>query len=169
MAFRFAIHQPEHAATRFGWRLFDWQSTPLESVCEFLQRDFQGVFELEDFEPTFDYGVAAVGGAINRRFGTVYVHEYFPVDAAVGTVTLSSIAQHYPAARRKFERLATDFRRLLTVPGPYLYTLSHPTYPDAATLDRLIGLLSAHSPDHRFKLLVVGREGHDSDLSSLGI
>jgi hypothetical protein len=67
-----------------------------------------------------------------------------------------------------FDRLVADFKNLLTLPGPYLYTIAHPTYPDASTLKRLIDLVSRRSADHRFDLLVVGRDGHDSDLSALG-
>jgi hypothetical protein len=168
MAFRFAISQGDHASSVYGWRLFDWQNTPLETVCDYIERDFEGVFEREDFEATFDYGVPADGGAVNARFETVYIREFFPVDPAVGRITKAQIQEHYPSARRRFEDLVSDFRTLLTLPGPYLYTIAHPTYPEASTLNRLIGLLSSRSPDHQFQLLVVGRYGHDSDLSALG-
>lgn len=167
MAFRYAIRQPDHGGSFFTWRLFDWQDTTLETICDYIERDFQGVFRLEDFAITYDHDVPATGGLINTAFQTVHVHEFPPLRDAP-TVTLDQVAAQYDVARRMFDRLAADFRRLLTLPGPYLYVVSHPSYPQAAVLERLIGLLSSRSSEHRFHVLVVGRQGFDSDLSSLG-
>ncbi len=159
MAFRYSIGTLEKDASVVSWRLFDWQTTPLEAVCEYFERDFEGVFELEDLEPT-EFGIR------NVRFKTFHLHE-FAASPGETILTQDQLTQQYPLARKNFDLLVDDFRALLHRPGPYLYVLATPGYPDLAAIQRLIGLLG-RDPSHRFHLLIVGIEGADSDLSAAG-
>jgi hypothetical protein len=160
MSFRLSISQDDHGERRFLWRLFDWQSTSIETMCLYLERDFQGFFEREDLAITHD-------GVVNTRFATHHVHE-FPPARGRSQILDEDIDRGYPQARRRFERNCEDFRRLLTLPGPYLYVIADHRFPQVEVLQRLIGLLSARSPDHRFHLLLIANEGEEADLSSLG-
>jgi hypothetical protein len=159
MAFRLSITQDDHGERQFLWRLFDWQSTPFDTLCRYLERDFEGFFEREDLTITQD-------GIVNARFGTVHVHE-FPPARGRSQILDEDIDRGYPQARRRFERNCEDFRRLLTLPGPYLYVIADRRFPEVEALRRLIDLLSARSPDHQFHLLVIANEGEEADLSAL--
>ena len=160
MAFRLTITQEDHGEKLFLWRLFDWQSTPFQTVCLYLERDFQGFFEREDLAITID-------GVVNTRFGTRHLHEFPPMRGRTQLVD-ADIDRSYATARQRFERMCEDFKRLLTLPGPYLYVFADKLFPEKAAVERLIGLLSARSPDHRFHLLLIADEGAQEDLSGLG-
>jgi len=96
---------------------FDWQITAPETVCEWLERDFQGVFELADL-------VSADGGVRNQRFPAVFPHHFHGADIAGG----------YNSARQKFEAHAERFRALRYQEPVFL--MFAPTI-SAATKDRL--------------------------------
>jgi hypothetical protein len=159
MSFRLSITQNDHGERRFFWRLFDWQGTPFDVLCQYLEQDFQGFFERDDFTVTGD-------GIVNVRFDTRHMHE-FPM-ASRGQQTLEDIDRGYTQARRRFERNCEDFRRLLTLPGPYLYVIADHRFPSVEGLQRLIGLLSARSADHQFHLLLIANEGEEADFAALG-
>lgn len=161
-AFRLDMLPPLRARDRFGWDLFDWRGTPLTALASLLEQDFAGAFEREDLSP---HGK----DVLNRRLGTTHLHEFEPVLApGIDGFTEGDIDAGYENARSEFEALMRRFREHLLTPGPYLYVHVCEDVPPAWSLFNLLKLLSARSPLHRFRLLVVGYPDSDNDLSSLG-
>jgi hypothetical protein len=146
---------PEYGQRTFERHIFDWQITPFTTVLEYLESDFQGVFEREDLY--VDDGVVT-----HRRLGTRHPHDFHPVD---GVLDAAAIDAGYAAARSKFEHLATKFRALLLRPGPYLYV--HKQIRIHSEAVRLMELLRVHNPDHAFKILFVGGDDEDQMLAAL--
>jgi hypothetical protein len=145
----------EYGQQSFERHVFDWQITPFPAVLEYLERDFQGVFERKDL-------VINGGEVIHRHLQTRHPHDFKPVG---GKLNEAAIDAAYTNARSKFEHLASKFRALLKRPGRYLYVGRQiRSHNDAV---RLIELLGAHHPEHQFKLLFVGEPGDDQMLGAL--
>lgn len=104
---------------------FDWQITAPETVCEWLERDFHGVFELSDLVNT-DQGVR------NVRFPAVFPHHFHTND----------IAAEYDGARQKFEAQAERFRALRSRQPVFL--MFAPTITNA-TKERLLEALKPYA------------------------
>lgn len=83
--------------TRYPTGPFDWQITPLSAVVRWLERDFRGVYEREDFERP-----AHLGHYWNRRFRTEHPHDFDPA---------LPFDEAYAKARERFERRVEAFRR----------------------------------------------------------
>lgn len=161
---RAAIHS-RRASAVFPRHLFDAQITPLKGLLAYLEQDFAGVFERDDLF------VGRFGMVEHRHLGTMHPHEFHPVE---GVLDAAVIDAQYPAARAKFDRLAQRFRDHLNAPGPFLYVRGEAFRPDDVTVTdealspqdaaRLIALLSARGPHHRFQLLVADTQA-GPDLS----
>lgn len=78
----------KHVAKR---GVFDWQVTSSFAFAEYLNRDFEGMFERCDL-------AVEAGTVKNVRFGTLHNHE-FPDDG----FTENEIDNHYMAARRRHD------------------------------------------------------------------
>jgi hypothetical protein len=153
--FRRMLLTPDRGERSFERHVFDWQITPFAALLEYLERDFQGVFERDDLFVD-DYRVG------HRRLRTYHPHE-FP--AQNGVLDDALIDARYAQARAKFEHLAAKFSAHLMRPGPFLYVIREiQIYDDAV---RLMALLRARNPDHRFKLLFIGTDGEDQHLGAL--
>jgi hypothetical protein len=157
-AYRLTLMGPTLGSHMFGWGLFDWQSAPLEAVCTYLERDFQGVFEREDL-------IVENNEVVHRTLHTNHIHEFENIRRD-GVVLPEMIDVGYPNVRRKFDKLTEKFQEHLQTPGDYLY-VSTDLQPEPQ-VSRLIDLLQARSPDHRFHLLFVSFEDVHHDLSALG-
>jgi hypothetical protein len=145
---------PEYGQRNFERHIFDWQITPFAAVLEYLERDFQGVFERADL-------VSENGEVVHRRLLTRHPHD-FPHDQELDDATIDAA---YAQARGKFDYLARKFLAHLRRPGPFLYVCKEIRIYDEAV--RLSELLRRHSPDHAFKILFVGYEGDDQMLKAL--
>jgi hypothetical protein len=156
-AFRLTLMGPTLGSHMFGWGLFDWQTAPLEAVCAYLERDFQGVFEREDL-------IVENNEVWHQTLRTNHIHEFENIRRD-GVVLPEMIDVGYPGVRRKFDRLVDKFREHLRTPGDFLY-VSTDIQPEPQ-VRRLIDLLQARSPEHRFHLLFVAFEDLDHDLSAL--
>jgi hypothetical protein len=155
MAFRLELALPGRGQRLFGWDMFDWQGPPLAAVCEYLERDFRGVFEREDLE--------VVDGAVMHRWlGTNHVHNFPGADDNIA----QRIDRLYAVERIQFDRRAEAFRRRLESPGPCLYIHHSTAFPTPSETERLIAALRARSPEHRFHLLFIAFMEHDQDLSA---
>jgi hypothetical protein len=146
---------PEYGQRTFERHIFDWQITPFAAVLEYLQRDFQGVFERSDLH-------VESGEVVHRRLKTRHPHDFHPVGGILDEAALDA---GYAKARGKFEHLAAKFRDHLRRPGPFLYVCKEIRVYDEVV--RLMQLLKARSADHAFKLLFVGYEGEDQMLDPL--
>jgi hypothetical protein len=145
----------EYGQRSFERHVFDWQITPFPAVIEYLERDFQGVFERDDL--TVENGVV-----VHRRLGTRHPHDFRPHEA----MTEALIDPGYANARSKFDHLAAKFLQHLRRPGPFLYVFREVRIYDEAV--HLANLLRRKNPDHAFKLLFVGYPGEtDQVLSAL--
>ncbi len=146
----------EYGQRSFERHIFDWQITPFAAVLEYLERDFQGVFEREDLFLNAD------GEVEHRRLGTRHPHDFKPM----GGLTEALVDQGYARARSKFDHLARKFLEHLERPGPFLYVFREVRIYDEAA--RLIELLKGRNPAHDFKILFVGYPGEtDQVLSAL--
>lgn len=150
---RFELYMRDR--TSLPRHMFDWQITPLTAVCEYIERDFVGVFEREDL--TFSNETCDV---VHRGLGARFPHDFGEVE---GVLSEAEIDERYPAARAKFDHLARKFRTLLTTPGPYLYMFRE--IPPLELAERLIACLSRH-PEHRFRVLFLD-DHPKGDFSSL--
>jgi hypothetical protein len=157
-AFRLTLMGATLGAHMFGWRLFDWQTVSIESICVYLERDFEGVFEREDL-------IVVNNEVVHKRLHTNHMHEFENIRRD-GLVLPEMIDSSYPNVRRKFERLVDKFREHLNTPGDFLYVCTD-IQPEAQ-MRRMIDLLQARNPEHRFHLLLVPYEDQDEDLSVLG-
>jgi hypothetical protein len=146
---------PEYGQRNFERHIFDWQITPFPAVLDYLERDFQGVFEREDLCVEGDE-------VVHRRLKTRHPHEFHARD---GVLDESCIDAGYPVARSKFDHFAAKFRAHLARPGPFLYVVRDIRIYDEAV--RLVNLLRGASPDHAFKMLFVGYDGDDQMLDAL--
>jgi hypothetical protein len=145
---------PEYGQRTFERHIFDWQITPFAAALEYLERDFEGVFERGDLY--VDDGEVA-----HRRLATRHPHDFHPHD---GVLDEDAIDRGYAAARSKFNHLAGKFRANLGRPGPYLYVFNEIRIFDDVV--RLCALLRRRNPDHAFKVLFVDREGQDQMLDA---
>jgi hypothetical protein len=137
----------EYGQRNFERHVFDWQITPFTAVLEYLERDFEGVFEREDLFLNAD------GEVEHRRLGTRHPHDFRPM----GGLTADSIDLGYADARSKFDHLARKFLAHLEQPGPFLYVFREVRVYDEAV--RLIDLLKRRNPAHEVKILFVGAPG----------
>jgi hypothetical protein len=88
----FSKSKDVHVLPRFP---FDWHTTTTASICEWLERDFHGVFDLADLAPS-------PTGVVNTRFRARFPHHFHSDD----------IAAEYPVARAKIDAAADRFRSL---------------------------------------------------------
>lgn len=95
--------------------IFDWQVTPPAAIHAYLERDFQGLFELDDLQ-TQD------GIVWNSRFGTSHEHE-FPAG-------IDDLERHYARARARHDHLCRNTRRYLTGDRRLLLGFSRPVPTD---------------------------------------
>jgi hypothetical protein len=162
-ALRLQLAPPERGWRTFGWSVFDWERMPFSALLAYLERDFEGVFERADLELASEY-------VMHKTLETEHSHllEGYRADW-----TEDNLDSTFPAAQRAFNRRAKEFREHLLRPGPFLYIWSAGPFPQTLTLppiaqvERLLELLRAKSPDHKFHLLLVGSEGDKADYSSL--
>ena len=145
----------DYGQRSFERHIFDWQITPFTAVLEYLERDFEGVFEREDLF------LNANGEVEHRRLHTVHPHDFKPHLA----MDEAALDRGYADARAKFEHLAGKFRGHLERPGPFLYVVREIRILDEAL--RLSELLRHRNRGHAFKLLFVGSEGEDQHLGAL--
>lgn len=140
---RWTVFNPEHSSFFFETGVFDRQITPPSAVCEYLERDFKGVFELED--------LVATGDSLqvyNSRFQTSHPGLF---EAAGDILTREEILTSYTSAREIFERLAAYSRAMLAEPAQRLYVLTEA--PNAETVERLVSILRERAR-HSFRLLI---------------
>lgn len=83
--------------------IFDYQITPLPALFAWLERDFEGVFELEDLV------IAPPKSADHRALKTEHPHVFHP---AGDVLTDAELVKQYPAARLSFERRAARWRAM---------------------------------------------------------
>lgn len=83
--------------------IFDYQITPLPALFAWLERDFEGVFELEDLF------IAPPHSADHRALKTEHPHVFHP---AGDVLTDAELVKQYPAARLAFERRAARWRAM---------------------------------------------------------
>jgi hypothetical protein len=140
----------------FPRHIFDFQITPFSAACEYMERDFQGVFERDDL-----FVDPATGHVTHRTLGTSHPHDFWPPENGADQ---TFIDQEYPAARSKFEHLAERFRRHLRSPGRLLYVFME--YRSAAEAENLLRLLNRWD-GHEARLLLVDAPERDMDLSGL--
>jgi hypothetical protein len=158
-SFRLTLMGPTLGSHMFGWGLFDWQSAPIDAVCAYLERDFQGVFEREDLE-------IENNEVVHKTLRTNHIHEFENIRRD-GVVLPEMVDVGYPSVRKKFDRLVDKFREHLKTPGDFLY-VSSDRGPTADRVGRLVSLLQARSAaDHRFHLLLVPFADEQVDMSSL--
>lgn len=162
--FRIQMMPPEHGQRQYDWHAFDWQRTPFPVLLDWLEKDFDGVFEREDLRVEGDF--------IMHRSGSEHSHQFHGFSSDWTEETLD---RAYPSVRKAFERRVAQFRSLLTLPGPYLYVWTTSSQYEgtdrAPTVDqvrRLLDQLGGRSADHRFKLLIVANAGKDEDYAELG-
>lgn len=127
----------------FGRRLvartiFDSQLTPPSTVIEYLERDFEGLLELDDLGP----GPVSV---CNYRFFTGHRHEW-PEDA-----NHDQIAAGYDKARARHEHLCANTRLYLKQSQPLLIVVSQPNV-DVDTAP-LAAALRAYNPAMNFEIV----------------
>jgi hypothetical protein len=140
---------------RFTTHIFDAQTTPFWGMIDYLQNDFAGGFDRQDF--------AAIDGVpFNRKLQTQHPHEFPP---AGEVVVESDIESNYPTAKSRFDHLAAKFRRHLEQPGSFLYVLRESRPPEEVAL--LSTLLSARSPLHAVSLLIVDFDDQLHDLGGM--
>lgn len=140
---RWAIFAPDDANFVYPEGIFDMQLTQPHAVNEYLQRDFEGVFEKEDLK-LIDNGLDVQ----NDRFQVTHPN-LFKKNGPV--LTESEFEAGYPAARAKLELLAARFRTELSSREPHLYVLSEA--PSAETLVELYETVAARV-HHPFRFLV---------------
>lgn len=143
---------------RLGRHIFDWQITPIEAVCEYLERNFEGVYERADLTVSDDGSEA-----LHRWLHTRHPHDFHPD----GPLSDAAIDAEYETARAKFDYLADKFRAHLLEPGPFLYILN--AIPTQTQARRLLAALGARSAEHRFQVLVTGLEDIDASLDIEGV
>lgn len=145
--FRRMLLSPSLGERNFERHIFDWQITAFAALLDWLEQDFQGVFERRDL-------YVAERQAQHRRIANLrFPHDFH---AEGGVLDEAVIDRQYSAAREKFEHLAEKFRRLLNQPGPFLYVVR--TTPSREDAVRLRDLLQRSNPDHQFELLFLGWE-----------
>jgi hypothetical protein len=144
-----SVGHDEYRQNRLVRHLFDWQITPLHAAIAYLERDFRGVFELEDLELTGDADVVR-----HRTLKTGHPHDFLPTDGS--EVATRTLRDRYPDARRKFEYLAERFRRRLASPQPALFISTDARGDDV--LQHLLTLLEARRNGAPTKLLMVAWE-----------
>lgn len=154
--FRRQLMDPQAGVKTFRRHVFDWQITPFPAVLAYLEADFQGVFERQDL-------VIADGEVVHARLGTRHPHDFQPVD---GVLDAAAVDAQYPAARSKFDFLATRFRNHLRTPGGFLYVFREIRIYDETL--RLMQLLGRGHPEHHVRILYVGQPIEDQMLDALG-
>ncbi|CAN5220291.1 hypothetical protein BH09PSE2_BH09PSE2_19130 [soil metagenome] len=138
---RHALNQGT-AGQVFRRHLFDWQVTPTAAAVEYLERDFQGVFEREDLT------TPEAADVEHRWLRTRHPHDFHAVD---GVVNGSTVDAQYPQVRQRFEHLAERFRRHLREPGEFLYIHNERPTPELAA--RLLAGLDTGAAGRSFQLL----------------
>ena len=121
--------------------VFDWQLTRRRSLLAYIERDFEGIFNLADL--AYDERHRAVE---NTRFGTRHRHE-FPVDVT----SPAAIAEHYETARSRHDYLAKKTLGLFRGRHALLFCFSEPVTTVARW--RLTLALRLKYPQLRFRLL----------------
>ena len=147
-----AMMPPARGRPLFPWRLFDCQGTTVPAICTYIERDFEGVFEREDL-------VGCAEGVVHRTVGANHLHEFEGLANDFATISAEDFAKAYAQARPQFDAMARRFRRMLTLPGPYLYVHACELFPPEAEIHRLIAALGSRSSEHRFHILMLGYEG----------
>jgi hypothetical protein len=140
----------------FPRHIFDFQVTPFSAVCNYLERDFEGVFEREDL-----FVDPATGHVTHCTLWTSHPHDLCPPE---GGADEGLIDREYAGARAKFEHLAERFRRHLERPGRFLYVFME--YRAAHEAETLLRLLSRHE-GHLAHLLLVDAPERAMDIGGL--
>lgn len=81
--------------------VFDWQVTSSFAFAEYLDRDFEGMFERRDL-------AVEAGTVKNVRFGTLHNHE-FPADGFAE----NEIDNYYVAARRRHDLICATTKTVM--------------------------------------------------------
>ena len=95
------------------------------------------------------------GEAVNAVHRTRHPHDFHAADPAVG-LTEADVDAQYEAARGKFDHLARRFLGLKDRPGRYLYVFEG--FPYVGHVAEVMERLGAGSPEHDWRLLLVGYE-----------
>lgn len=144
----------DYGSGHFRRHLFDWQVTPFPALIAWLEADFIGVYEREDFAWSDD-----AGAVVHVVHHTEHPHDFN------GARSPGEIEAAYAGARGRFEYLADRFRRHLLEPGRFLYVFTEIQAEDQA--ERLLGLLNADAAGRDVHILLVDKPGCDADLSGL--
>lgn len=159
-AMRWSVFAPDEAHIVYPEGIFDLQITQPHAVLEYLERDFEGIFEKGDLSLSGnDFDVK------NDRFEVMHPN-LFKRKGPV--LTAEEFDRGYKAARAKLDSLANAFRKGLKEREPRLYVLS-----EAPTVETLVSLhrTLAERASHPFKLLVNTRspEMHSRLLEVEGV
>lgn len=161
LSLRLKLIPPEYGERFFGKSLFDWQGSPMDSISESIERDFEGLFDRSDLEIT-------PLGTFHKTLGTNLSHYFDKAIFQADIMPESLLDLHYPSANVLHQRLCREFQKHLSDAGPFLYIHGCNAFPTVPQVERLIRALSARSADHRFHLLIVGLKERDQDYLSLG-
>jgi len=151
--FHMAVFDPKARDYHFDTHIFDWQITPVSSVCEYIESDFTGIFEREDLELTGD-----INHVKNRRFGTYHPHLFHPPN---GVMTQELLNAQYAEAKSKMDWLSSKFQANLRLKQTILYLLYHTTIPNDSC--QLINIFTKKSTG-RFHVVFAGVEAIDTSI-----
>jgi hypothetical protein len=143
---------PERGSSNYERHVFDWAITPFAAVMEQLESGFAGAYERADL-------FVDQGEAVNRRFGTRHPHDFHASDPTRG-LTEADIDAQFAQARGKFDHLARRFGELGRRPGRHLYVFEG--WPYWGHVERVLARLTAGSPEHDARLLLVGYDGDEA-------
>lgn len=150
---RWCVFDPENASYCFDGGLFDMQVTSPFAVCEYLEWNFEHIFDREDLVATGDVHEVA-----NSRLQVTHP-KLIPHTGAFPTE--ADLDAGYEAAARIMSHRVLQFRKQLESSDPRLYILSEA--PDPETTERLLTLLGAKA-HHPFHLLINTRSKAAADL-----
>ncbi len=126
--------------------VFDWQVTPTTAFAAYLERDFDGLFDLRDLR-------AEGGRVVNRRFATSFEH-YFPKDCAT-----PDMLAYYGSAKDMHDRRCARTRAAFIGREPLRLFLSDPV--SRGELALLTAALRRYSPTLEFELVPAPPDGMD--------
>lgn len=149
--FRRTVLTPSYGSANYERHVFDWVTTQFNGVLRAVQANFEGCFEREEF-------TILDGEAYHTRLFSRHPHDFHASDPAVG-LTEDDITVQFPAAKSKFEHLARRFMGLRERPGRYLYVAAN--LPYVGHVSQMLDWIGAGSPDHEFKLLLIGQPYED--------
>lgn len=128
-----------------GTLIFDWQTTPPDTLLEYFRRDFRGFFEKEDLV------ITPSGEVFNDAFKTWHPHEF----GEEHQTTQEILDREYANARSRHDYLCEKFRNNLKLDGPVLYVIA--AFLSDTMTEELISHLGRHK-GHRFHLAMISSD-----------